>query len=66
MTKKELQKQMEKSCILSNTLEMRFFLPVENAVVYMQVGDGSQLDGDTDEDGILYDGYLDYKVSDVV
>lgn len=55
MTKKELQKQMEKSCILSNTLEMRFFLPVENAVVYMQVGDGSQLDGDTDEDGILYD-----------
>ena len=30
----------------------------------MQVGDGSQLDGDTDEDGIPYDGYLDYKVSD--
>ena len=56
MTKKELQKQMEKSCILSDTLEMRFFLPVENAVVYMQVWDGSQLDGDTDEDGILYDG----------
>ena len=25
MTKKELQKQMEKGCILSNTLEMRFF-----------------------------------------
>lgn len=64
MTKKELQKQMEKSYILSDTLEMRFFLPTENAVVYMQVGDGSQLDGDTDEDGIPYDGYLDYKVSD--
>ena len=64
MTKKELQKQMDKSYILSDTLEMRFFLPTENAVVYMQVGDGSQLDGDTDEDGIPYDGYLDYKVSD--
>lgn len=64
MTKKELQKQMDKSYILSDTLEMRFFLATENAVVYMQVGDGSQLDGDTDEDGIPYDGYLDYKVSD--
>lgn len=41
MTKKELQKQMEKNDILSDTLEMRFFLPTENAVVYMQVGDGS-------------------------
>lgn len=64
MTKKELQKLMEKNGILSDTLEMRFFLPAENAVVYMQVGDGSQLDGDTDEDGIPYDGYLDYKISD--
>lgn len=64
MTKKELQEKMEKNDILSDTLETRFFLPTENAVVYMQVGDGSQLDGDADEDGIPYDGYLDYKVSD--
>lgn len=64
MTKKELQHQMEKNGILSDTLDVRFFLPTENAVVYMQVGDGSQLDGDTDEDGIPYDGYIDYKISD--
>ena len=64
MTKKKLQKMMEKNGILPDTLEIRFFLPTENAVIYMQVGDGSQLDGDEDEDGIPYDGYLDYKISD--
>ena len=64
MTKRKLQKILEKAGIQTNTLELRVFIPTENTVIYMQVGDGSQLDGDEDENGTPYDGYIDYKTSE--
>lgn len=44
-------------------LEMRFFIPTQNDIVYMQVGSGDQLDGDCDENGVPYDAYIDYSIS---
>ena len=64
MTKHKLQKILEKAGIQTNTMELRVFVPTENAVIYMQVGDGSQLDRDEDESGTPYDGYIDYKTSE--
>ena len=64
MTKEELQTIMEIAGIKTNTLELKMYLPSEEAVVYMQVGDGSQLDGDCDDNGEEYNGYIDYKCSD--
>ena len=43
MTKEKLQIIMEIAGIKTNTLELKMYLPSEEAVVYMQVGDGSQL-----------------------
>ena len=64
MTKKKLQKILEKAGIQEHTLEMRLFIPTADEIVYMQVGSGDQLDGDCDENGIPYDNYIDYKQSE--
>lgn len=64
MTKKKLQKILEKAGIQEHTLEMRLFVPTADEIVYMQVGSGDQLDGDYDENGIPYDNYIDYKQSE--
>ena len=64
MTKHKLQKILEKAGIQTSTMELRMFIPTENTAIYMQVGDGSQLDGDEDENGTPYDGYIDYKMSE--
>lgn len=48
---------------LSEKLEMKIFIPTENEIVYMQVGTGDQLDGECDENGVPYDGYIDYSIS---
>lgn len=37
MTKHKLQKILEKAGIQTNTMELRVFVPTENAVIYMQV-----------------------------
>lgn len=64
MTKRKLQKILKNAGIQTSTMELRVFIPTENTAIYMQVGDGSQLDGDEDENGTPYDGYIDYKMSE--
>ena len=44
MTKRKLQKILKNAGIQTSTMELRVFIPTENTAIYMQVGDGSQLD----------------------
>lgn len=64
MTREELQNRiLLAGPKFSEKLEMKIFVPTENEIVYMQVGCGDQLDGECDENGIPYDGYIDYSIS---
>lgn len=63
MTKTSLQRILWKANV-HNLWETRIFVLSKNDIIYVQIGDGSQLmDDDVDEDGKKCDGYLDYKIS---
>lgn len=65
MKKNDLIKQLHNAGVDAATLEIRLFIPSANELLYMQVGDGSQLDDeDCDEDDVPYDNYIDYTEYD--
>lgn len=61
MKKEKLRRLLKKHGIAEDALDVRLYIPSVDEFVYMQVGDGSQLDrDDRDENGIPYDSYIDY------
>lgn len=61
---KELVQEIIRKANIQDAWETRVFVPTENVVIYVQVGDGSQLTKeDVDADGRRCNGYLDYTIS---
>ena len=60
MTRKEFLEKIEESKLPKDPAELYLFIPSINEILYMQAGDGGQLDGDCDDDGNPYEAYIDY------
>lgn len=61
MKEDKLRRLLKKHGIGKDALDVRLYIPSADEFVYMQVGDGSQLEpDDRDASGVPYNSYIDY------